>query len=145
VFHAETRYQCKCSAKKKINITFAARTDRKSINCSCHKVFNDDCLSCEGKITNKREMSGSHGDVHEDGRLLGCFTVQPERNWPTFQRCLLPPLSRPKLNYSNASCHSVPHTALRLLYEHTNTTIVRPVVLYGYETWSVALRGHNMD
>jgi hypothetical protein len=39
------------------------------------------------------ETSGSHGDVYEDGCLLGCCAVYSGRSLPTFQRCLLPPSS----------------------------------------------------
>jgi hypothetical protein len=36
------------------------------------------------------EISGSH-DEYKDGCLLGCSAVQYDRNWTTFQRCLLSP------------------------------------------------------
>jgi hypothetical protein len=39
------------------------------------------------------EISGSHGDWYEYGCLLGCCTVWSDRILPTFQRCLLSPLS----------------------------------------------------
>jgi hypothetical protein len=39
---------------------------------------------------NPGKISGSHAAEYENGCLLGCCAVKFCRNWPTFQRCLLP-------------------------------------------------------
>jgi hypothetical protein len=40
-----------------------------------------------------RLHSSEDQNRNEDGCLLGCCAVESGRNWPTFQRCLLPPSS----------------------------------------------------
>jgi hypothetical protein len=47
--------------------------------------FNKRAFTCE--------ISGSHGGEYEVQSLLGCTAVQSNRCLPTFQTCVLPPLS----------------------------------------------------
>jgi hypothetical protein len=52
-----------------------------------HSSLDFIVINCRYKCTFTKlfEISGSHGDVYEGVCLLGCCTVQPSRNIPTFQ------------------------------------------------------------